>query len=377
MKRILLASTAIVAFAGAAAADGHATDGVSFSGDAEFGYNDEFDNGFFWSVGASLAYSATLNNGLTAAVSGDVEFNNDDNSTLDGNEITIDDLVITLSSDMASLAFGDTPPAADALFSSPVTNLDADGFADEGDASAVGEDGIIIGRVTVGPAELGVSYYVFSSDEGPNDDFQNLQLGGTATLGTVDVTFGYQEGGTTGDGVTGPGTVDLPQIFAIGASTTLAGVELGFAYADNETVESIGVQGAYTIGDVTATVFYVSQDSVDDNYGIALDYASGPITVGFLFHDGNDEDLQLNVTYDVGNGLELFGGYRDERENSAGLEGSEVFYVGGDYDLGGDATLRISYADVTTGPGDDLTLDELGAAEDVKEGVTVAVSFSF
>ncbi|MEL6914832.1 MAG: porin [Pseudomonadota bacterium] len=374
MKRILLASTAIVAFAGAAAADGHAEDGVSFAGDAEFGWNDEFDNGFFWSVGGTLSYAATLNNGLKATVSGDIEFNNSDESTLDGNEIEIDDLVISLSSDMASLAFGDTPPAADALFSSPVTNLDGDSFADEGDAEALGEDGVLIGRVSFGETEVGVSYYVFDANEGDtDDDFQNLQLGATSSFGGVDVTFGYQEGV---DGV-------LQEIYAIGASTTLGGAEVGFAYAKEDglggdsDVESIGVQGAFTFGAVTATVFYVSQDPVDDNYGIALDYADGPITVGFLFHDGNDEDLQLNATFDAGNGLTLFGGYRDERETGGGAEGSTVVYVGGDYDLGNGANLRVSYAEIDEGPGDDLTRDELGAAEDVKEGVTVAVSFDF
>ncbi|MEM6277304.1 MAG: porin [Pseudomonadota bacterium] len=372
MKRILLASTAIVAFAGAAHADAHATDGVSFGGDAEFGYNDEFDDGFFWSVGGTLTYSATLDNGMTASVSGDIEFgsNDDGTSTFDGNDIDIDDLVITLSSDTASIAFGDTAPAADALWSSPVTNLDGDGFADEGDAGALGldEDGVLIGRVSFGDTEVGISYYVFGTNGAPGtDDFENLQLGANSTIGSASVSFGYQEG-------FGP----IPEIIALGVSASLAGGEFGFAYADTDGgVESIGLQGAFTFGDVTVTVFYVAQDPVDDNYGIAVDYASGPLTLGFLYHDGNDEDLQINATYDLGNGLSLFAGYRDEMENGAGLDGSEVFYVGGDYDLGGGANLRVSYADVDMGPGDDLTLDELGASEDVKEGATIALSFAF
>jgi len=39
MKSILLTSTALVAFAGAAAADGHATPGIAFTGEATLGYN--------------------------------------------------------------------------------------------------------------------------------------------------------------------------------------------------------------------------------------------------------------------------------------------------------------------------------------------------
>ncbi|MEM1373993.1 MAG: porin [Pseudomonadota bacterium] len=364
MKRILLASTAIVAFAGAAAADGHAEDGVSFSGDAEFGFNDDFDDGFFWSLGLSVSGTATLDNGLSASISGDVELNNPGNSTFDGNDVSIDDLVITLSSDTASLSFGDTAPAADALWSSPVTNLDGDGFADEGDAADLGldEDGVMIGRVSFGDTEVGVSYYVFGTNGAPGtDDFDNLQIGANSTIGAATVSFGYQEG-------LGP----VPEIIALGVSASLGGGEFGFAYADTDGgVESIGLQGAFSFGDVTVTVFYVAQDPVDDNYGIAVDYASGPVTVGFLYHDGNDEDIQLNATYDVGNGLSLFAGYRDE----GSVADDTYFYVGGDYDLGGGANLRVSYADAGAGVG--TALDELGASEDVKDGATIALSFAF
>ena len=381
MKRILLASTAAVALAGAAHADGHT--GISFGGDAELGWNGAVDNGVFWSLGLSVSGSAELDNGLTATISGDVEFVSDAdqatpvaNSTFDGNDIEIDDLVIGLASDTASLKFGDTAPAADAIYKSPVTNVDGDGFNDEGDAgAALDEDGVLIGRATFGETEVGMSYWVFATNDAPgNDDLKGLQIGASTTVGSANLVFGYQEAAD----FDGDGTDDISQIVALGASTTLGGAEVGFAYASTDGgTDSIGVQAAYSFGDVTATVFYVSQDPVDDNYGIAVDYASGPVTVGFYYHDGNDEETAINVTYDVGNGLTLFGGWLDEGEDSAGDSGSSYFYVGGDYDLGGGASLRVSYADVSEGDVNGLTNDELGAAEDVKEGTTVAVSFAF
>ncbi|MEM6728512.1 MAG: porin, partial [Pseudomonadota bacterium] len=217
MKRILLASTAIVAFAGAASAKEHV--GVSWDGDAEFGYNDEFEDGFFYSVGATLNFNMDLDNGLTASVKGDVELINasevDDNgtpadtsddfiasngsSTFDGNEVEIDDLVITLASDTASLAFGDTAPAADALWSSPVTNLDADDFNDEDDLE--NEDGVLIGRITFGATELALSYGVVDSNgddesdlnDGSDDDLIGAQFAVTTTVGDFDLLFAYQE----------------------------------------------------------------------------------------------------------------------------------------------------------------------------------------
>ena len=357
MKNILLATTAIVAFAGAAFAEGHT--GVSFAGDAEIGYNDDFDTGMFWSLGLGVSGAAELDNGLTASISGDVELNGT-NSTFDGNAVTIDDLVIGLSSDTASLTFGDTAPAADKLYTSAVTNIEDDGFFDEGD---LGEDAVLIGEMTFGETTVGLSYAINNSNGPVDDDLSNLQIGANTTFGLVGLSLGYQDA----DGI-------APELMAVSATTTLSGVDLGLAYASNNTANtsSVGIQAGYTFGDMTATVFYVSNDGGrDDNVGVGFDYASGPVTVGVLYHDGNDEDLQLNVTYDAGNGLNLFAGYRDE----GSVADDESFYVGGDYDLGGGANLRMSYADAGVGVG--TALDELGAAEDVKNGATVAVSFNF
>jgi outer membrane protein OmpU len=358
MKNILLASTAIVAFAGAAFAEGHT--GVSFAGDAEIGYNDDFDNGMFWSLGLGLSGAAELDNGLTASIKGDVELNNAANSTFNGNEVTIDDLVIGLSSDTASLRFGDTAPAADKLYSSAVTNIQDDGFFDEGDLD---EDAVLIGEMTFGETTVGLSYAVSDTNGGADDDLSNLQIGANTTFGLVGLSLGYQDEDNGQDG-----------LLALSATTTLSGVDLGLAYAKNDTddTSSIGIQAGYTFGDVTAKVFYVSLDGDrDDNVGVGIDYASGPVTVGVLWHDGTDEDLQLNTTYDVGNGLNLFAGYRD----AGSAEDDTTIYVGGDYDLGGGANLRISYADAGVNSGE--AFDELGAAEDVKNGATVAVSFTF
>ncbi|MEM1237978.1 MAG: porin [Pseudomonadota bacterium] len=411
MKRILLASTAIVAFAGAAHADGHL--GIGWAGDAEFGWNDDVDDGIFWALGLTVTGTAELDNGYSASISGDVElvnspeFDDGDDSILianggsafDGNEVEIDDLVISIFNDTSSLRFGDTAPAADAIWSSPVTNLDADGFNDEDDLE--NEDAILIGRATFGEVEVGVSYGVVDSNgddentlnDGSDDDLLGLQVGAAATLGAVDLVFGYQEE------IDGQSTeiVDIdfantPEIWSIGGSTTLAGAEVGAAYATAEGssgagVDSLGLQAAFSFGDITTTVFYVFQDGenadgsdadIDDNYGFAVDYAAGALTVGFLYHDGSDEDIQLNLAYDLGNGLSLFGGYRDEGENILDQEQAEIYYVGADYDLGGGATIRASYADVSEGEGGVAsTLDELGAAEDVKEGATLQISFTF
>ena len=65
MKSILFTTTALVAFAGAAAADGHTS--VSFAGEASAEYNS--DAGYSTAAEMTATGSATLDNGLTASTS--------------------------------------------------------------------------------------------------------------------------------------------------------------------------------------------------------------------------------------------------------------------------------------------------------------------
>ena len=55
MKRILLASASIVAFAGAASAQN-----IVFGGDAELGFNDDEEDGFFYSANLNVTFAAEL-----------------------------------------------------------------------------------------------------------------------------------------------------------------------------------------------------------------------------------------------------------------------------------------------------------------------------
>ncbi len=77
MKSILLTTTALVAFAGAAVADGHT--GVSFGGDAALGYNDttgDYD-GFYWDSTLNVGYAQDLDNGVTAGVKFNIDIQED------------------------------------------------------------------------------------------------------------------------------------------------------------------------------------------------------------------------------------------------------------------------------------------------------------
>ncbi len=352
MKRILLASASIVAFAGAAAAD------VTFSGDAEFGYNDTDnpdsaadDKGFYYSFGLGVAGSMELDNGLTAAMSGDVTIGGAD--TFDSNNVAVDDLKVSLSSDTASLTFGDTAPAADAMWSG-VGNMEADGFNDEDDLA--NEDGQLVGMMEFGGTKVGISTAVVDGD------MKGMQLGVTGSAGSVSYGVAYQDDEWTGNDILG---------LRVGMS--LGGADVALGYADNGTRDSTAVSVSYPVGDVTVGAFYSMESAGDDNYGLSVAYASGPLSVDALFHDGQDEDMQLNVKYDMGNGLTLAGGYRAEGSNQA-----DIAYVSASYDLGGGATALFSYVDVSRGSAGTATAaGEFGPGEDLREGMTVEVSFAF
>ena len=339
MKKILLASVALTAFAGAAAAE------VSFGGDAELGYNDDLENGFYWTFGLSMSASQELDNGLTAAISADIVF--DDSNTFGdaGNaDVRADDYVLSLTSANAGLYFGDTDNAADATWTG-VTNMEADGFYEANDGQ--GEDAVLRGEVSYGSVDLAVSYNMTDA----SDTLDNLQVGASADLGMATVTAVYQDDTVTGS-----------EIIGLTGAGTFGGADVTVSYADDGAETSMGVQVAYAMGAVTATVFYVSNDVADDNYGLALAYAEGPLSVSAWVHEGNDEDQGINVAYDMGNGLALYAG--DSEDDGT--------YVGAEYDLGGGAALLVSYGEDDVTPNN----DEIGPQE-YNAGTTVAVSFAF
>jgi hypothetical protein len=336
MKKILLASVALTAFAGAAAAE------VNFAGDAELGYNDDIEDGVYYSVGLTVKASAELDNGITAAASLDVDISEQD--TFGGGSVDTSDYVLSVSSENATLKFGDVAVAADAHWAG-VTNMEADPF---NEAEDNGEDGVLYGEVTFGSVTAAVSYNV-NDVTNSTDELDAMQFAMVADLGDFSVVAAYQDEDNTAGEVT-----------AVAVSGSFAGADVTVAYADEANVEtSTGLEISYPMGAVTATVFYVDNSVSDDNSGLKLAYAEGPLSVTAWVHDGADEDQGIDVSYDMGNGLNLFAG--DSEDDGT--------YVAAEYDLGGGAALLVSY-------GDDDANDEIGPNE-YNDGTTVAVSFAF
>ncbi|MEO9864107.1 MAG: porin [Yoonia sp.] len=360
MKSILLTSTALVAFAGAAAADGHAS--VDFGLSATLGYNDEVDgvgeDGFFWEGNVSATASAELDNGLTAGAY--FEFTVDEDDDTANNDYTSDlvssDFVVSLESDSASLFYGDTGTAANKRWAS-AGDMESDGFTSGNDSAA------LRGDVSFGGVDASISYLV----DDANNTAEQLSFGAAATFGIATITAAYQE---ETDYVDTDGDFNADEILGVSAAVTVANATITLAYADNMTddTQSTGIKVAYPFGPVVGTVYYVDEGDADANYGVNVAYSSGPIAASVDYQDDQGtEKYKVEGSYDVGNGLTVLAGALNENE------GDDVdYYAGATYDLGGGATATFVYAADEDGDQG----DEIGAGE-YDPGVTVQVDFTF
>ena len=364
MKSILLTTTAIVAFAGAAAADGHT--GVSFTGSATVGFNDDTagdHDGFYTDMNLDVSMSAELDNGVTVTATADVD-------ELDAEDDDWDGVTLELASENASLTIGDTDPSADKHWS----GVDGDTVADFNDRDAHLDggpyDAIIRGEATMSGVTASLSYGI-GIQNGSTDQLDALQVAAVADLGGFSVIGAYQ-----GDlDVTGGDDTQ----FGISASGTVAGMEVMGSYlSDTEDgfgneVSSIGINVAYPVGPVTVGGYYSFNTSDTaandlDAYGIDVAYADGPISVSAdydMIEDADEGTWEIDANYDTGAGLIVHAGLVDSGED---------YYVAGTYDLGGGASLLVSY--VEDGDDDGAADDEIGE-DDLQIGTTVEVSFSF
>ncbi|MEO1637982.1 MAG: porin [Pseudomonadota bacterium] len=379
MKSTLLTTTAmIVAFAGAASADGHA--GLALSGSAGLGYNDDVEDGFFWDTDVQVTGTAALDNGVTASASVEIEVASD---TIADDAIDSEDLVLSLSTDAASLTYGDVDPVAEDRFG----GVDGDSTAGFNDQDAhfdvVGFDAMLVGEVTVAGITAALSYGVFANepnagDVGPAptsvplddvDVIDALQVYATGDFGQFGFEFAYQ------DEIVG---VTDYTVIGVAGSASFAGADVTVSYLDDETENSIGIGVAYPVGPVTLSGYYSVNDVAEDSYGVEADYADGPIAVNAFYDfeggatDADADDFSefgVEGSYDVGNGLTVLAGYIST--DDAGTE-TAATYAAGTYDLGGGAELLVSYAEDEA----NATNDEIGDPE-YNHGTTVAVTFSF
>lgn len=347
MKSILLASASVVAFAGAAAADGHA--GIGFGGSATLGYNNDIDGGFYYDANVGVTMTAALDNGLTAQAT----FDFDVADAANGIDLNSGNYALSLSSDMATLSFGDVDPVADAIWSG--VSGGAASFNDYDAHTAAGFEAVLRGDVMYNNFNVYASFGVDA--DGANDNIGAMQLAATGTFGQFGVIAAFQEefGGADAN-------------IGLAATAAFAGADIKVAYETNGTDNSYGASVSYPVGPVTLGAFFTANDATDGSYGVSADYASGPIGASAAYEsDDGSDSATLDVTYDVGNGITALAGVDADLTNS-----ETAYYVAGSVDLGGGASFLMSFAEDSG----NATNDEIGGPE-YKTGITAELSFSF
>ena len=333
MKSILLTSTALVAFAGAAAADGHTS--IDFSGEASAEFNSL--TGYAVTTEATATMSATLDNGLTAGAS----------LTFDGNVGIADaDQVthgsISLSSDTASITFG--------------TGLDGAAFTAVGDDIAIGdgEEGVdgIVGTFSMGSADVTVSAPIAEGDTTMSAD--DIEVGLTTDVNGWALGLGYADGAVVGTVAGNAGGLDV----TAGFGSAMNEWDLGLSYPLGPVTVSASTDeaSAWTVGadyDNGAGVTAGFEYNADETYELSAGYASGAMSIG-VATDGSD--FSADVAYDMG-ALVLM----------AGTTYTDGIYARADYDLGGGAAFYVTHADTA----------DIDPDEDIAAGTTVGLSFEF
>jgi hypothetical protein len=319
MKRILLASASVFAFAGAAAAE------VSFSGSANAELNGL--TGFSTDAEITAALSQELDNGLTVSTEVTID-------PVDGGALSYG--TISLTSDTAGISFG--------------TDLHGAAFSAVSDTIGIGDgdEGVsgINGYVMFGETTVYLSMPIEEGTGGTVDvDSDDLEIGVTSVVGGWTVGLGYANDGIDSNIVVkGSGSV-------AGADLTVAAGQVG-----GET--RWDVAASYPVGPITLGV------TMDDSeaWEVSVGYADGAVAVDAAFDSG--DDWSLEASYDMGNGLVAYAGM---------VAAGDDFYVGGEYDLGGGASFYASYVEDGGAPNGD---NEIGA-NDYARGTTVGLSFEF
>jgi len=291
MRKVLLATTALVAMGGVSAASAD----ISISGTASFNYTTTSGNGtgpqsdvagatteekdFLTNVDANISMSSTLDNGMT--ISGLVSLD----------EGGVDDSGWSLSGDFGKIAFGGT---ANDGFGAVATGLTADEgttltSANFGDSATVHNDYIDHSNVSLTlPTISGFTFGVGMSDgdAGANEsDGDGTQWGITYAVpagDTMGVTLGYASGST---GAANSDETSAGITVTAGAATVVVASNT----SGNLTSDSIGA--SYKVSDALTVQAYTGSNESSANAN--LDVSDTGVGLTYTITPG----LSLSITH--------------------------------------------------------------------------------
>ena len=410
MKRILLTTTALTMTAGIAAAE------VSVTGDFRLGFNDTQSNttgltpltsgtkpalaviaadgktitpavpgvnyvagathdnkfGMYNDAGVTFAMSSTLDNGMAASITLDVDG--------DTGSQAKDAYKFSLSNDSTLVEFGTTEY-------STITNWTAAGDMKTDTWSNQNADNknVLRAETTVGGLKVSVSSNIISAQAAASPDPIALTIGGS--LGNASYVVA-NEGSKMGIAVaTAVGGATVTTAYSTAPSVITANGATGVAVGGDHTSSmgtSTAVKIAYPMGAVVATASYSMEAEGDcadetvqvpaivavttcavnaDTWDISAVWTSGDTSVTFATDENSKNSIE---------GSTMLGG----ATLKAGLsDAMNDMYLQVSNPLGGGASIMASYAVDHETNGTDAA-DEIGAP-DLQEGLTVELTFAF
>jgi hypothetical protein len=251
MRKVLLASTALVAMSVTAAqAD------INISGSVSF---EMADNGttttFVDDSNLMITGGRTMDNGVTAAVAMNIT-----GGAVNGNA---EDTYIDLSGDFGSVRLGDTDDALDRMDGVMPSNWDNEGIAQAGTSMAIGGDGDA--NVSfISPSISGATIYGATTAEGANQG-----VGINYTGGPVTVMYQQGQNGTSEETM-------------VAADIRMAGIRVGFGTGSTQATRAAAkvkyrAMGAqYTMGAATLTATSQKLVGGDTYSNVGVSYSVAP-----------------------------------------------------------------------------------------------------
>ena len=320
MKKLLIATTALVATAGMAAAD------VKLTGYAEIGMTDAGGtNGMEMHSDMDIGFklSGASDNGLTFGASIDLDEVSGGIASTGGSQ------AINVSGAFGTLTMGDTDGAMDKR-NNEVGSLTAISDNHTGHAGYNGGSGLDSGdilRYDTSVGSFNVSASIGQDDTAGNNDVMGYGL--STTVGTVAVSVGYQ-------------TDDAQDITAVSAKSTVGGLTMTANYSEatmTDTKAITGVAASITAATSTAVAFNVlavtAKDLVVNSYehtGVGLGYTVNGVALSanmgeYSYNDGTSADgMGVAANYGLGGGATVMVGYGSS--SSVANVSSDTFSIG-------------------------------------------------
>ncbi|MCB2128689.1 MAG: porin [Rhodobacteraceae bacterium] len=314
MKKILLASTALVGFAGAAAAE------VSLSGYAEIGIKGGtgMQSQFHNDIDVTFNLTGESDSGLSFGAT--IDLDEVTSSAEVGGAGSFNKSSVWVKGSFGKVTLGDTDGAADWAVSEIYlgTALTDDHSTHAGAYWGTGLDGIYDGQVmryeySFGSFGVAVSAEIddtLDTADSTATAYNDTTAYGDANLG-IGVKWSGDMGGTSvnaGLGYQSNGDSDVVELSA-GASMA-SGVSVAIEYADGDLDKSVataddqwwGLGVGYTANGVTAQVNYGEYDSGANGWGLVVNYDLGGGAVAMLGY-GDSGGTATGNTWSAGLGL--------------------------------------------------------------------------